>query len=87
MEFFDEVYGYNCQRRAHSFYPSHLWHNREKVPLDGKTYSHDLIMQAALDFIRDNKDEPFFTKTQPQEVRYEKQLKEKGIPDWQPPKL
>ena len=24
---------------------------------------------------------------QPQTVRYEKQLKEKGIPDWTPPKL
>jgi len=60
MEFFDEFYGYNCQNEAHNFYPGHLWHNREKVGLDGKTYSHDLIMKAALDFIRDNKDEPFF---------------------------
>lgn len=58
--FFDEVYGYNCQREAHDFYPNHLWHNREKVPLDGKTYSHDLIMDAALKFIRTNKDRPFF---------------------------
>ena len=60
MEFFDEFYGYNCQGQAHNFYPGHLWHNREKVGLDGKTYSHDLIMKAALDFIADNKDEPFF---------------------------
>ncbi len=58
--FFDEVYGYNCQREAHDFYPDHLWHNREKVPLDGKTYSHDLIMDHALKFIRTNKDQPFF---------------------------
>ena len=60
MDFFDEFYGYNCQRQAHNFYPDHLWHNREKIPLDGKTYSHDLIMKAAMAFIRDNKDEPFF---------------------------
>ena len=58
--FFDEFYGYNCQREAHNFYPDHLWHNRKRVELDGKTYSHDLIMKAALDFIRTNKDRPFF---------------------------
>jgi arylsulfatase A-like enzyme len=28
-----------------------------------------------------------YTGRHPQEVRYEKQLKERGIPDWQPPKL
>lgn len=60
MVFFDEFYGYNCQREAHSFYPAHLWHNRQKVPLDGKTYSHDLIMNAALEFIRTNRNTPFF---------------------------
>ncbi len=60
MAFFDEFYGYNCQRQAHNFYPDHLWHNHEKVPLDGKTYSHDLILAAAMDFIRENKDQPFF---------------------------
>ncbi|MCH2182374.1 MAG: arylsulfatase [Mariniblastus sp.] len=58
--FFDEVYGYNCQREAHDFYPRHLWHNRQKIPLDGETYSHDLIMDQALKFIRTNKDRPFF---------------------------
>lgn len=58
--FFDEFYGYNCQRKAHTFYPEYLWHNQEKILLDGKTYSHDLIMKAALNFIRTNKDKPFF---------------------------
>jgi arylsulfatase A-like enzyme len=60
MEFFDEFYGYNCQREAHTYYPGHLWHNRKKIELDGKTYSHDLIMDAAKKFIRANKDRPFF---------------------------
>ena len=50
----DEFYGYNCQRQAHTFYPKHLWHNSNKVMLDGKTYSHDLIQKQALKFIRDN---------------------------------
>jgi arylsulfatase A-like enzyme len=58
--YFDEFYGYNCQREAHNYYPKHLWHNTEKVELDGQTYSHDLILDAALDFIRANRDGPFF---------------------------
>lgn len=57
---FDLFYGYNCQREAHSYYPDHLWKNTEKIELDGKTYSHDLILAAALQFIRDHKDGPFF---------------------------
>jgi arylsulfatase len=31
---FDFFFGYNCQRQAHTFYPMHLWRNREKVLLD-----------------------------------------------------
>ena len=27
---FDFFYGYNCQRQAHTFYPTHLWKNTEK---------------------------------------------------------
>ena len=57
---FDEFFGYNCQREAHTYYPDHLWHNTEKVMLDGKTYSHDLIMKHALDFVRNHQDKPFF---------------------------
>ncbi len=60
MEHFDTFYGYNCQREAHDFYPGHLWSNTDVVPLDGKTYSHDLIAEQVLKFIRDHKDEPFF---------------------------
>ena len=63
---FDEFFGYNCQRQAHSYYPDHLWHNRDSVyfPENAnnaqQTYSQDLIHQHALDFIRANKDKPFF---------------------------
>ena len=35
-EHFDEFFGYNCQRQAHTFYPTHLWHNDTKVLLDEK---------------------------------------------------
>jgi len=57
---FDEFFGYNCQRQAHNYYPEHLWHNDIKVPLDGKTYSHDLIVEMAMDFIDESKSSPFF---------------------------
>ncbi|QNN21887.1 arylsulfatase [Planctomycetales bacterium ZRK34] len=57
---FDVFYGYNCQRNAHNYYTTWLYDNDQKVELDGKTYSHDLIMAHALQFIRDNKDQPFF---------------------------
>ena len=63
---FDEFYGYNCQRKAHNYYPYHLWHNKEKIILKGnegtktKEYGPELIHKEALKFIVDNKDEPFF---------------------------
>lgn len=63
---FDKFFGYNCQRQAHSYYPTHLWNNRKKVMLPenegGKTetYSHDLIAEEALKFLKENKDRPFF---------------------------
>lgn len=60
MEHFDRFYGYNCQRCAHTYYPDHLWDDREKVKLDGETYAHDLITDKTLDFIRENKEKPFF---------------------------
>jgi len=64
----DEFFGYNCQRQAHNFYPTHLWHNRKKVILEGnvpgnvvgKHYSHDLIMDAAHSFVKRNASKPFF---------------------------
>lgn len=57
---FDRFFGYNCQREAHSYYPTHLWNNKTKVPLDGETYAHDLIMDQAIGFIRENRKRPFF---------------------------
>lgn len=63
---FNEFYGYNCQRMAHSYYPDHLWKNDTMIILEGNQngerteYSQELIHQQALKFIRDNKDKPFF---------------------------
>lgn len=33
---FDFFYGYNCQRQAHTFYPTHLWKNKDRHILDNK---------------------------------------------------
>ena len=57
---FDRFYGYNCQRNAHTYYPTWLFDNEKKISLDGKTYSHDLIMEKAIEFIRSYQDGPFF---------------------------
>lgn len=63
---FDEFYGYNCQRIAHNYYPYYLWHNSEKVMLEGNVdslegqYAPDLIHAKALEFIENHKDERFF---------------------------
>ena len=64
---FDVFFGYYDQVHAHSFYPPYLIRNSEEVSLpgnvggrSGETYSHYPIMEEALQFIRDNKDQPFF---------------------------
>lgn len=57
---FDKFYGYNCQRKSHTFYPAWLYDNKTKVTLDGKTYAQDLIHNEAMRFINDNKNQPFF---------------------------
>ena len=82
---FDEFVGYLCQRRAHNFYPTHLWRNGDKLelgnpyhtghekitePLESEqayldrwskgTYACDVMRDAAVQFIHDHADEPFF---------------------------
>lgn len=66
MNHFDVFYGYNCQRLGHHYYPHHLWDNDKKVILEGNAgtrknqYAPDLIHERVLDFIEDNKENPFF---------------------------
>lgn len=57
---FDHFYGYNCQRHAHSYFPKYLYENDQRIELDGKTYSQDMIIQHTLQWIRQHKDKPFF---------------------------
>jgi len=56
---FDHFFGYLCQRLAHDHYPSYLWRNAERVET-GAPYSHDLFTEEALEFVRRNRERPFF---------------------------
>ena len=72
---FDYWFGYLNQKHAHNYYPTFLWRNQEKVPLDNEVqdvnppggvatkrvqYSHDLFAEEALAFVERNKSNPFF---------------------------
>ncbi|MFP4056933.1 MAG: sulfatase-like hydrolase/transferase [Candidatus Brocadiia bacterium] len=64
---FDVFFGYYDQVHAHSYYPPYLVRNSDEVPLpgneggrEGETYSHYVIMEEGLKFIRENRDRPFF---------------------------
>jgi arylsulfatase A-like enzyme len=64
---FDMFFGYYDQVHAHTYYPPYLIRNSEEVKLEGnnggfrgKTYSHYVIHQEAVKFIRTNAGQPFF---------------------------
>jgi arylsulfatase A len=63
---FDEFFGYLHQVHCHFYYPWYLWDNDQKYLLPGneggkkEQYTHDVIVDKALDFIRRRKDAPFF---------------------------
>jgi len=63
---FDEFFGFNSQTLAHNYFPDYLWHNSEKVYLEGnknggnKQYAHDEYHKMALHFMDEHKDGPFF---------------------------
>jgi len=64
----DDFLGYNCQRQAHSYYPYYLegnfgekhWQEGNTRKDGGQTYSHDVLAEKALEFIKANKDTNFF---------------------------
>ena len=63
---FDVFFGYYHQVHAHSYYTPYLWRNSRRVPLPGNDgrqgtqYTQNEIFRETLDFIRQNKDRPFF---------------------------
>jgi arylsulfatase A-like enzyme len=65
---FDVFFGYYDQVHAHTYFPRYLIRNSEEVPLpgntgdphDGQTFSQYRIFEEGEQFIRANKDRPFF---------------------------
>ncbi len=64
---FDHFFGYNCQRHAHSYFPTYLYREDQRFELPGntgkgvgKTYAQELIQQDVEGWIRAQKDKPFF---------------------------
>jgi arylsulfatase A-like enzyme len=64
---FDRHFGYNCQRHAHSFFPTYLYRDGQRFELPGndgvgvgRTYAQNLIQEDVLKWVRAQKDRPFF---------------------------
>lgn len=63
---FDHFFGYNCQRHAHSYFPTYLYRDDQRFTLDGnenkgrKTYAQNLISDESLRWVREHRSEPFF---------------------------
>jgi arylsulfatase A-like enzyme len=64
---FDHFFGYNCQRHAHSYFPTYLYNDDRRFPLAGndgkgvgKTYAQNLIEDDVLAWVKAHKDQPFF---------------------------
>ena len=63
----DRFYGYNCQRHAHSYFPTYLWDDATPVRLPGnngrdvgETYAQELIQRQMINWVKASADEPFF---------------------------
>jgi len=64
---FDHFFGYNCQRHAHSYFPTYLYRDDRRFDLPGNTgtgvgpvYAQDLIQENVLRWVRAQRDRPFF---------------------------
>lgn len=64
---FDHFFGYNCQRHAHSYFPTYLYRDDKRFDLPGndgvgvgQTFAQNLIQADVLQWVREKKDQPFF---------------------------
>jgi arylsulfatase A len=57
---FDYSFGFLATRDAHSYYPTHLFRNEKQIEVPQGSYSDDLFLTEALDFIGRTSDKPFF---------------------------
>lgn len=63
----DHFFGYNCQRLAHSYFPTYLHNNDQPFLLPGndglgvgKTYAQELIQNDMIRWLKANAEKPFF---------------------------
>ena len=63
----DHFFGYNCQRLAHSYFPTYLHNNDQPFLLPGndglgvgKTYAQELIQNDMIRWLKANAGKPFF---------------------------
>lgn len=68
---FDHFFGYNCQRHAHTYFPTYLYNDSRRIELPGNDgnkkidgtgpiYAQDRIADEVMKFVRTNRDRPFF---------------------------
>jgi arylsulfatase A-like enzyme len=89
---FDEWLGFLDQGQAHNYYPTQVWRNAHILLLETNRwglkgqYVHDLFARAATNFVRMNKDQPFFLYLPFTIPHANNELKEKGmeVPDDEP---
>ena len=62
----DHFFGYNCQRHAHSYFPTYLWDDDQAFILPGndgqkvgKTYAQELIQNDMIKWLKSQGDNPF----------------------------
>lgn len=62
----DHFYGYNCQRHAHSYFPTYLYDDDQPFVLPGndgqtvgETYAQELIQDDLIRWVRANAENPF----------------------------
>ena len=82
----DRFFGYNCQRHAHSYFPTYLMDDDQAVALPGndgqtvgETYAQELIQNEMIAWLREQGDQPFmmFLRHHPAHGRHE--IDELGI--------
>jgi arylsulfatase A len=63
---FDHFFGYNCQRHAHSYFPTYLYRDDQRIELKEnanqgrKIYAQELIQKDVLQWVRSKKEQNFF---------------------------
>ena len=62
----DHFFGYNCQRHAHSYFPTYLYNDDKPFLLPGndgqgvgKTYAQELIQNDMIKWLKNHADKPF----------------------------